>query len=176
MTWEINRSQSFQKEMLSIGEAPIRFTALELSDAKDPLSCLASLKSALIRKTYYAVGLGFDTVTKISEVTMLEPKKVRILLAKLVSADLITHDKQKDYYYENCQIWNEKHSLKLRSSKTFITDAELEKPFILDLIADHFSSSEEYSEAYVNEYCALFTDNYARLKQKLIDEKKISSQ
>lgn len=173
LRWESHRDAPFQEEMLAVGQAPIRFSVTGLhseSDREQTLSKsnLKLLKNADARSVLYAIGLGAFNVEKIMGQANLAESTVLKMLAKLLSAKIIQY--KDGMYSEDPSFWKNLSPDESSGMYHEMNDACLENPNVLDLIVGQLSPHKEYSEAYISRYCSFFTDDFARLRRKLVDD------
>lgn len=169
--WETNRNDTFQNEMINIDEPPIRFSLTKFLDNKrcklKKVSDLGILTNSLYRKVLYAIGVGNVSIQDISLTLNMKKEIVSKSVAKLLDHNLICYIDGKLTENNNfwCSFQNKPNINQFRE----LSDVQLEEEVILDLIVAYLDSNQEYSEKYISEYCYCFTDDYARLRRKLID-------
>ena len=175
-TWERPRNDSFQAEMMNVAEPPARFSVTGIRNDKNELLNSAikktgQLKQTNSRKVLYAIGLGFGKGEDIAKRLDLSPREVAAICAKLISSGLITF--ANGQYQENDNFWSD-YPDDPRRNDVEMTDVNLETPAILDAIAAHLEAGRLYTEVEISNYCRVFTDDFARLRRKLIDTKRLS--
>ncbi len=175
--WEENRRELFQEEMSTIGLAPVRFRATSLlsetlEQRNELTRQLMLLKNQSIRSVYCAVALGISELSEIQRTVKLDKEKVLRLLAKLMDAQMIRL--QDGGYFENPQLWETLvHTSANDRMFNEFSDTKLEEAKYLDLIVSYLQPQKTYNEHEISSYCACFTDDFARLRRKLVDSKRL---
>lgn len=165
------RSQSLQEELLTLGEAPLRNDILPIGRSQTQPDSRAdivdTLRDADSRRAYAAVILGAQSVGSVSERTGISVKSAQKAISRLLAAELITYEHGE--VRAATAVWSKADSARKRSRRN-LTNAELESPELLSRIAKVFVPGHSYPEAIVSRICSDFSDDYARLRRKLVDD------
>lgn len=165
------RRGSLQRELLVLGEPPIRNdllsagrTATEIDPAAALVAVLRDLDS---RRVLAAVVLGAESVTAVVDRTGLPVKSVGRAVNRLLAAGLISS--VEGALRAADEPWHDTLPVD-RRDRSNLTDAQLESPDVLARIAQMFVPGRPYSEATVSRMCATVSPDFARLRRKLVDE------
>ncbi|MEE1751534.1 DUF2087 domain-containing protein [Streptomyces sp. SP18CS02] len=168
----VHRPAAFQQEMTELGEAPIRFETTGIGGAhldrdRAARSLLAVMGDPATRAVYAHICAGATAQAQLAERLGRPPRDIGRAVNRLVAAGLVLADA--DGLRENPRAWEAAQDTGGRRYR-FLTDRELEQPGHLRSIARQFRSGVEYEEPYVSEVCRGFTEDFARLRRRLVDE------
>ncbi|MCW5258402.1 DUF2087 domain-containing protein [Verminephrobacter aporrectodeae subsp. tuberculatae] len=167
------RYKSLQAELFELGEIPIRNDymkvakdALRQRNLRDAIS--TAMSSSVTRSVYAAVVLGASSVSDIASKVGADLKCVSKIVSRLQSMGLIARNEHG--LHESETIWAQISNTNQRDS-TNLNDRQLEEKATMEAISNAFRFGTSYTEAEVSNICKLFTDDYARLRRFLVDNK-----
>jgi hypothetical protein len=174
-SWERPRSSTFQEEMMSVAEPPARFSVTGIRNDKSEnlrsaVRKIGHLKKENVRKVLYAIGLGITSLGEIGERLKLDQRALGAICKKLLNSGFIEY--RDGQFFEVAETWSEFPDDSVRDDVE-MTDISLEDPEILDLIVGHLERDRTYSEAEISGYCRVFTEDFARLRRKLVDTRRL---
>lgn len=165
------RTAGLQRELLILGEAPIRNDLLGAGRAateSDPSAAIvAALHDTDSRRAYAAVLLGANSVASVGERSEFSVKAAGKAIRRLLTSGLVTYS---DGILRASDVpWTKTVSTPCRERRN-LTDSELESPEILSRIARMFVRGCSYSEVTVSKMCRAVSSDHARLRRKLVDD------
>lgn len=165
------RSGSLQRELLTLGEAPIRNDLLTVGRAtteSDPSAAIvAVLCDACSRRAYAAVLLGAQNIASVAELSEISVKAAGKAIRRLLALELVTY--VDGVLSAGDESWTKAASTWRRDRRN-LTNSELESPDLLSRIVGMFMPGRSYSEAAVSKMCAAVSSDHARLRRKLVDD------
>ncbi|WP_455478022.1 DUF2087 domain-containing protein [Bartonella sp. B10] len=168
--------QSLQSALIALNELPIRDTQLPIGKERMQLQYkISSLHAAMttedLRSLYATIILRARTIKEISFMSKLAATIVRKGLNRLQNISSITlfSEGSRQIWQINADIWNEIDQFPKKDIRE-LSDRQSETPEILEKIASAFRCDETYSEAEMSKICSLFSDDYARLRRRLVDD------
>ncbi|MDG9703272.1 DUF2087 domain-containing protein [Streptomyces sp. DH37] len=166
------RASTFQREMTEIGEAPIRFETTgiggsHLEREAAARSLLNIMGDPVARSVYAHVCAGATSPAQVAERTGRPARDIGRTVSRLVAAGLVISEAGE--LRENPGAWD---AVRAAGGRRYgpLGDSELEDPACLASIARQFRSGVKYDETQVSEVCRMFTEDFARLRRRLVDD------
>jgi conserved hypothethical protein len=165
------RNGSLQRELLALGETPIRndlLNAGHTTTKSDPSTAIATvLRDACSRRAYAAVLLGAQSIASVADMAKISIKEAGRAISRLLASELLT--RADGVLSVSDEPWVSTSSIRQRDRRN-LTDSELESPELLSQIVRMFVPGRSYPEATVSKMCAAVSSDYARLRRKLVDD------
>jgi predicted O-methyltransferase YrrM len=165
------RRSSLQQELFALGGVPLRNDLLPIGTTRRERAgadaVANTLKDDEQRRVYAAIILDHRSLGGVAVATGLPLKTVGKAVSRLMKAGLIDVDGRR--LIQNTDFWKNLDPGHPRDGANF-SDSRLEEPTALTRIAEIFAEERDYSEAEVSTLCSLFTNDFARLRRRLVDE------
>ncbi|MCC8466824.1 DUF2087 domain-containing protein [Photorhabdus bodei] len=166
------RTSSFQDEMLTLNEPPIKFAIPDIINrSNNKINKFFNIFNEEESRLIYALILaGHNRINEVKNNCNIPIKTIEKTIKKLLDTEIILMED--GVLKDNTEFWN--HSVfknKYRQSESKSCHNSVYNTNTLLLIANQLRDDVSYTEDLISDFCSLFDDDYAQLRRALVDNR-----